>query len=806
MSILMTLLLVLSAGVMAQNNTGSIKGNVVTSDGQAGSFANIQMKGTGRGTVADIKGDFNLRRLEPGKYILQVSIMGYTAKEEEIDVTAGKTAHITIKIQISDKQLKEVNVTAAQNKFATKESPYIAKLPISNIENPQVYSVVGSSLIKEQQITNFDDIVKNVPGISKLWSSTGRPGDGAGYYSLRGFSVQPTMINGIPGLTNGVNDPAYIDGLEIIKGPSGTLYGSSLISFGGLINLVTKKPYDSLGGEFSYTGGGYGLSRITGDVNAPLNQDKSLVLRTIAAYQTEGTWQDAGLRKSFFFAPSIKYRVNDKLTFNVNAVFNNMESTNVPMIFLNRGRKLEATTPDEFKKMGFDFNRSFTANDITYKTPTINLQGVATYKISDKWTSVTSIAQNTSKSNGYYSYVMFLGPHDDTLSRYVYHQNSTTTSTDIQQNFMGDFKIGSLRNRVVIGLDFMQIQQTDDNSPYTLFDRFNALLPVDPSYSTLNRQAVDRNIAEAGNIYATKGQSNNYTYSAYISDVLNITDRFIAMASLRADYYDYKGFKDYISKTQDGGFNQFALSPKFGLVYEVIKDKMSVFGNYMNGFQNAPPQPQPPLPELRSTFKPMQANQWEGGVKTNLLNGRLNLTASYYDITVNNMTMQQSYTAPDGTNYNYQTQNGKQNSKGFEFEGIVNPIRGLNIVAGYSHNISKTVAGDKKNVGYRPEGAGPADLANLWISYTAPSGKFHGLGAGFGGNYAGENLITNNAVTGTFTLPSYTVLGATVFYDVKKYRLAVKLDNLTNKEYFTGWSTIEQQMPRRFSASAAFRF
>nr|WP_291909976.1 TonB-dependent receptor [Chitinophaga sp. CB10] len=33
---------------------------------------------------------------------------------------------------------------------------------------------------------------------------------------------------------------------------------------------------------------------------------------------------------------------------------------------------------------------------------------------------------------------------------------------------------------------------------------------------------------------------------------------------------------------------------------------------------------------------------------------------------------------------------------------------------------------------------------------------------------------------------SYTVLGASVFYDVKRYRIGLKLDNLTNKEYYTG--------------------
>ncbi len=94
--------------------------------------------------------------------------------------------------------------------------------------------------MKEQVISTFDDAMRNAPGVAKLWTSTGRPGDGAGFFAMRGFAVQPSMINGIAGLTNGSIDPANIEHIETIKGPSGTLFGSSLISFGGLINIVTK--------------------------------------------------------------------------------------------------------------------------------------------------------------------------------------------------------------------------------------------------------------------------------------------------------------------------------------------------------------------------------------------------------------------------------------------------------------------------------------------------------------------------------------------------------------------------------------
>ena len=72
--------------------------------------------------------------------------------------------------------------------------------------------------------------------------------------------------------------------------------------------------------------------------------------------------------------------------------------------------------------------------------------------------------------------------------------------------------------------------------------------------------------------------------------------------------------------------------------------------------------------------------------------------------------------------------------------------------------------------------------------------------------YASENLITNTVATGIFTLPSYTILNASVFYSVGAYRLAVKVDNLANKEYFGGWTTVEKQMSRRLAVSAGFKF
>lgn len=782
-----------------------IKGRVLTSDGKPASYVSVEIKGMNRGTVTNENGEFTFKKLSSGKYILQISLVGHATEEKEVELGNEETVAVVMSVNASGEELEEVIVSAAQNKFAKKESDLVARMPLKNIENPQVYNVVGKDLMQEQVVVNFDDALKNAPGVNRLWSSTGRPTDGAGFFSMRGFSVQPTIINGIPGLTNGAIDPVNIERIEAIKGPSGTLFGSSLISFGGLLNIATKKPYETFGGEVSYTAGGFGLSRVTADINAPLNEDKSALLRVNAAYHNEGSFQDAGFKKSFFIAPSFSYKVNDRLSFLFNTEFYSGEATNTLMVFLNRSRPLIAKTP---KELGMDFNRSYTSNDISYKNPTVNLFGQMNYKLSDKWTSQTNLSRSVRKSDGYYSYVMFLDgsangaiPANDTLiTRYAYYQNSVTTTTDVQQNFIGDFKIGGFRNRIVAGVDFMNIQSVSDNSAYAVFDYVNVTRVNDPRYGQLTRAAVDAKLAVTPG--ATKNGTNNYTYSAYVSDVFNVTDQLSAMVSLRFDYFDTKPSINYNTMVKSGKYDQRALSPKFGLVYQLIEDKVSVFANYMNGFRNVSPVVSNEQAGYPVNLKPQQADQKEGGIKLDVLQHRLAFTASYYDILVNNIS--RGITTDEGINVTIQ--DGEQRSRGVEFDLIANPVLGLNIIAGYSYNDSKIVNAAPATKDRRPNSAGPSSLANFWISYTARGGNLKGFGAGFGGNYASDNIITSTLATGDFKLPSYTVLNATLFYNADKFRVGIKADNIADKEYFGGWTTVEKQMPRRFSASVAVKF
>ncbi|MGG7666939.1 TonB-dependent receptor plug domain-containing protein [Dyadobacter sp. BHUBP1] len=155
-------------------------------------------------------------------------------------------------------QLQEVMVSARN---LNRENVIVAKMPLKKLENPQVYSTVSSEIMKQQGITSYDDVLRNMAGITRTWESTGRGGDGASYFALRSFEAQPLLYNGLRGTTSGNLVPSNVEEIQVIKGPSSTLFGGSFYGYGGVINTITRKLYHQFGGEIGYNAPGYGCRR-----------------------------------------------------------------------------------------------------------------------------------------------------------------------------------------------------------------------------------------------------------------------------------------------------------------------------------------------------------------------------------------------------------------------------------------------------------------------------------------------------------------------------------------------------------------
>ena len=790
----------------SQENS-TIQGHITDADQKPLSGVNVLIAQLNTGTQSNEQGDFNIENLSAGNYTLTISYLGFKTQTKQVSVqNDGVLTLGNIVLYEGNEILNEVVINGErQNKFSRKKTAYVAKLPLKDIENTQVYSTVTNELLESQVVTNFEDALNNAVGIEKLWTSTGRGGDGAGYYSLRGFSVQPQLVNGLPGLTNGTINSANIERIEVIKGPSATLFGNAVSSYGGLINVVTKKPYAGTGSELSYTAGSYGFNQVTGDFNTALDKEENLYFRLNTSYASQQSFQDAGFRKSFFVAPSLSYKVNNKLSFSFYGEITQAEQTNPMFLFLNRSAPTEASNLDE---LGYNNKLSFTSNDLTLENPSQNYRLEMDYKLSDTWQSQTLLSKSSTSTKGYYSYLFDFGIlGDDTFTRYISKQNANTETSDIQQNFIGDFKVANLRNRVVIGADYFTATQTSNNTGYAFYGNItpeggsngdNPFTPeVEEDAYPLSSSGVDAALESQA---IGNNKSKYHIYSLYASDVLDITNNFSAMVGLRLDHFDNEGD---ISSAEDD-YNQTTLSPKFGLLYQPIKDRLSVFTNYQNGFTNVAPQlvgnPEDG-PQTLQTFDPEQANQFEVGLKTNLFNNRLDATISYYNIQVTDRVI------TDPSSPFNKIQGGEVESKGFEIEVNANPVNGLNIRAGFSNNESTTTKSDNPEIlNRRPLEAGPETLYNFWANYEVQQGSLEGFGLGLGFNGASERFAINYESTGEFILPSYTIANASVFYQANKYRITLKLNNAFNKEYYKGWTTISPQTPRAVLANVSYKF
>lgn len=685
--------------------------------------------------------------------------------------------------------LSEIVIQASSNKYSVDSNSSVSKMSLKDIENPQVYNTIPKAVLKDQVITNLNNALKNATGVARLWESTGRGGDGAEFYSMRGFSVQPTLINGMPNISNGTIDPANIESIDVIKGPSGTLYGGSMIAYGGLINISTKKPFETFGGELGYVGGSYGLNRFTADINTPLS--KNVFARVNASYHNEKTFQDAGFNQSLYIAPSLKINATEKLTFLINTEFKNSEGAYAPMIFLNRYAPLSFQTIDLFEK---SYEKSYTSNNLTIKNPSYSLQAQAIFKLSDQWSSQTILSRSNTRTNGFYHY-LWDGSNGDNFTRFISKRNGETNTTDIQQNFVGNFNLGTLKNKLLLGIDYFHSQVENYSSGWVSNGVVSLVNQTDSG--SLTAQGVDNLL-----INSSEGNSSAETkiLSGYVSDVVNITPQLSAMMSVRID--NFTGTKPY---STDEIKSQFAVSPKFGLVYQPILNKLSLFGNYMNGFTNLAPAMVSDTDGSNQNLKifdPERANQWEVGAKANLYKDKISLTASYYNILVSNKTM------TDPTNVNNTIQGGEVESKGFELSLVANPLDGLNLITGFSHNINEVTkdATDGGYLGLRTEEAGPATLFNFWANYKIQKGNLKGLSFGLGANHSSEHYTLNRSNIGTFTLPAYTIFNALVAYSSNHYSINLKMDNLANTRYYTGWSTVSPQRLRVISIGLNYKF
>lgn len=760
---LMFIFLIVSVRAIAQ--TGTIKGTVTTSDGKPAEFVNIILEKTARGAVVNEAGHYTINKVSAGTYTLTASFTGLVAQKSTVTVAAGETSSVNFTLAEDDRQLQEV-VIRDDSRLMNKETEYVARMPLKNLENPQVYSVVGKDLMKEQVMTDIKDVFRAAAGVAPTEYVTG-----SFAVTFRGFTNFDYARNGMAtSVYRSGTEIANLERIELIKGPSGTLFGSQVSTFGGAMNLVTKKPYAGFGGEVAYSMGSFDLSRATVDVNTPLNKEKTVLLRFNAVNHQQNSSNEYGKNKRYVIAPSLSYQASDRLSFLFDFEYFKSNATRPAYTLLFA----DEVPFKSAKDIPLGFKKSFFQNDLLSDAEATKYFGQAKYQISKNWTSTTGISHvNEFLNNSYQPYVNWISA-DTAVTSIRHFGPRERTYANVQQNFNGSFNTGRFHHNILIGASY---EYNDETVTYRIvpLDKINVTQPFEKAgLSRIN------SILAAPSTPASHDAYGGNAFGLYVSDVINWTDRLSTMLSLRYNRFE---------QTYEGGFVQPSLSPKLGIVYQVVKDQVSLFGNFMNGFQNQGPVEQPNGGLFKP--KPVFANQLEGGLKAELPGNKLGGSISYYHISIDNALR------TDDAQYSFQ--DGQQVSKGVEVELTANPLTGLSIVAGYGFNENKFIKADVYEGKFQTQA--PQNIVNYWLSYRLPFQNLKGIGLGFGGNYVSDSYLNSS---NTYTIPAYHTINATAFYQKEKWKLGFKLNNITDVKY---WDSVgNPQFSRNFVANFSFKF
>ena len=221
------ILLLFSFTVIGQTIQGKITDS---SSGEPLIGVNILL-GANSGTASDLDGDYLLQTTE-GKHTILFKFIGYKEVQKDITLQSGQILSLNVKLQDAALELGTVVVSAG--KFEQK----IEETTVS-------MEVIKPSLIENKNTTNIQTAIEQVPGVTITDGQANIRG-GSGWSYGAGTRVQ-VMVDDMPLISGDAGQAQWslisienINQVEIIKGASSALYGSSALN--GVINIRTAYP------------------------------------------------------------------------------------------------------------------------------------------------------------------------------------------------------------------------------------------------------------------------------------------------------------------------------------------------------------------------------------------------------------------------------------------------------------------------------------------------------------------------------------------------------------------------------------
>lgn len=644
-----------------------------------------------------------------------------------------------IEIVVTDEQEPEAGYQVPNATSATRTDT-----PIRDI--PQSIQVIPQQVLEDRQVQRVEDALENVSGVQQTLSSLNI----ATGFLIRGFDTTNIYRDGLRDPTNFISgsELANVDRIEVLKGPAAVLYGQG--ELGGLVNLVTKQPLTEPFYSVQGTVGNFNLYGGAIDLTGPLNESRTLLYRFNASAQRSDTFIDFSEIERYQIASVLTWRIGENTTLTFEGDYQDRRYPEVPG--LPAVGTVLSSPFGELPRERFLGEPDFNFRDIE----SLRIGYRFEHRFSENWLVRNSFKAAFQSLESEFAFPLGLQDDNRTFEQ-LYATTNEPDDRDVyafDTHVVGTFQTGSIQHQVVFGVNFDR---------YTVSRNIflAELAPIDifnPVYGRTPGDIVRRII--------TNQRSESLGF--YIQDQISLLENLKLVLGGRFDMVNQEQ-ENLVSSTTSEQEDE-AFSPRVGIVYQPIQP-VSLYASFSRSFNPATPGT---ILASGAAAEPERGTQYEVGIKTEFLQGRLSSTLAFYELTRSNVL------TPSPTDPFASVQTGEQRSRGVELDVAGEILPGWRVIASYAYTDAEITQDNEYGIGNRLINV-PKNSASLWTTYEVQNGGLKGLGFGVGLRYVGER---EGDLENSFTLPSYLRTDAAIFYKRNNFRAALNVNNLFDTEYF----------------------
>lgn len=729
-----------AGAVLGQSSPAALRGRVVDSTNSALSGAAVQARSLSTDTASKIEttpdGTFLIEGLQPGSYRLTVRSSGMSEKSQEVTLTAGQTFELTIVLQ---PLAVSTTVDVIEKAASIQGNSTKADIPI--LETPQSISVISRDTLVAQAPLTMQDALRYTAGVRSEQYGNDSRGDWA---SIRGGGFGQYM-NGLRMLFGSYNnvrpEPFAIEQVEVMKGPSSILFGQG--GFGGIINLVSKRPQPVHRGEVAVQFGMYNRKQVGFDLTGPIDDDRKLLYRVVGVMRDSNTQVNYVPDDRLLFAPSLTWRPRRGTGLTVLTNFQEDKNGSSVAFFPWQGTLLPAPygqipTSTFISEPGFD----------EYNTGQRAVGYLFEHRFGDTWTVRQNFNYSSSTASYQSIYTRFTPGYQlidgRRIDRTVYISKPRANSPTVDTHAEAKFRTGFIRHTALFGVDFQQASITgrQGNGTAPTIDVYN------PVYGNYTWPAV---IPLAKNVQRQTG--------LYVQDQLKLGEHLSALLGIRKDWAYAETIGNPASRLDTG-----AVTGRAGLVY-TTSFGLAPYVSYSSSFL-----PIAGVDFYNNPYKPQTAKQWEAGVKYQPASGRGMVSFALFDLRDTNRR------TPDPNNPQNSIQVGEAQSRGAEFEARTTTFWQIDTIATYTYNLARVSKSNSSDMGKRLSTI-PLHMASFWATRRFAIGSHGSLMLGPGIRYTGSTFDGIDVLR----TPSYTLFDAVAGYETSNWRFSVNAANIADK-------------------------